>query len=561
MLDSPENPTTPSTPTVAELASPAPPMAAPLPERARHALRLAGRWLARHRLDRRWLDRHWRELTRWLAALAVVALAAPVVTALGLPGQVNDEMLALSFDTERAHLIALLTLALCCAAASGLLGLRRAPAWIGGTALFAMLYIWPFYQQALHPGVGIGGRPQVLVPGALTGTVLSLLATGSLVAAVGAALGEALGRLVTPPLVALAWPLAARLWPVAWPVAWPVGARVHVADGVPSAAEGTARLSPARAALSLVTLALVLASLVVGGQGLGAFLTYGVSTQLYQPPALAQQARPVVGTVSDDAYISTALGGQRRPFRIYLPPSYGVDAQRRYPVLYLLHGAPGAYRDWFIAGHAATAEDALLAAHLIHETILVAPDGNGLVHKVSAWANSFDGRQRMEDAIATDLVRYVDMHYRTLADAGDRFIGGLSEGGYGAANIALHHPDVFGAAVCLSGFFRADGNIVFGDGPASVPYRITNSPADYLRTAAGQSAAHRLRFFLGVGTSDGIYYTGTAAFARQLTSLGVDAHYMELPGGHSWMLWEQQLAEALRQLESLADAAPTMGHS
>jgi enterochelin esterase-like enzyme len=555
MLDSPENSSTPFAPTLADLATPAARLPeSPLPERARRALRRTQSWLAR-----RGLDRHWPALVRWLAALAVVALAAPVITALGLSRQVNDEMLALSFDAERAHLIALLCLALCCAATSGLLCLRRAPAWVGGTVLFAVLYIWPFYQQALHPGVGIGGRAQVLVPGALAGAALSLLATGSLVAAVGAVLGEALGRLVTPPLLALAWPLATRLRLQDWPLA----ARLGWANETPGAAvpREPTRLSPARAALSLATLGLVLLSLVIGGQGLGAFLTYGVSTQLYQPPALARQARPVVGTVLDDTYVSAALGSAQRSFRIYLPPSYGVDARRRYPVVYLLHGAPGTYRDWFFAGHAATAEDALLAAHLIHETILVAPDGNGSLHKVSAWANSFDGRQRMEDAIATDLVRYVDAHYRTLADAGDRFIGGLSEGGYGAANIALHHPDVFGAAVCLSGFFRADRNAVFGDGPASVPYRIANSPADYLRTAAGLSAARRLHFILGAGTSDGAYYTGTTAFARQLTALGVEAQYMESPGGHSWLLWEQQFAEALRQLESLAGTAPTQGRS
>ncbi|HEV2237453.1 MAG TPA: alpha/beta hydrolase-fold protein, partial [Ktedonobacterales bacterium] len=369
-----------------------------------------------------------------------------------------------------------------------------------------------------------------------------------LVAAVGAALGEALGRLVTPPRVGLAWPLLARLR--------------SPARGAPgTAAGGPARLSPWRAALSLGALALVLLSLVAGGQALGAFLLYGVSTQLYEAPVLVQQAHPTVGTVRDDAYVSAALGGRSRPFRIYLPPSYGLDAQRRYPALYLLHGAPGTYRDWFIAGHAATTADALVAAQLIHETIIVAADGNGPIYKVSAWANSYDGRQRMEDAIASDLVRYVDARYRTRADAGDRAIGGLSEGGYGAVNIALHHPDIFGAAVSLSGFFRADRNPVFGDGPASVPYRILNSPADYVQTAAGQSAARRLRFILGAGTADGVYYTGTTAFARQLTVLGVEAHYMESPGGHSWKLWEQQLADALRQLEPLADDAPAAGRA
>jgi S-formylglutathione hydrolase FrmB len=65
----------------------------------------------------------------------------------------------------------------------------------------------------------------------------------------------------------------------------------------------------------------------------------------------------------------------------------------------------------------------------MRDTILVLPDGNGSITRSSEWANSFDSRQLMEDAIAQDLVAYVDAHFRTLAAPSYRAIGGLSEGG------------------------------------------------------------------------------------------------------------------------------------
>ena len=70
--------------------------------------------------------------------------------------------------------------------------------------------------------------------------------------------------------------------------------------------------------------------------------------------------------------------------------------------------------------------------------------------------------QNMEDAIVDDLVPYVDAHYRTIADPANRTLAGISDGGYGAANIALHHPDVFGKVLSLGGFFMADKSAVFG---------------------------------------------------------------------------------------------------
>jgi enterochelin esterase-like enzyme len=186
----------------------------------------------------------------------------------------------------------------------------------------------------------------------------------------------------------------------------------------------------------------------------------------------------------------------------------------------------------------------------MRETILIGVDGNGPIYRFSEWANSFDGHQRMEDALVQDLVPFIDQHYRTLTDAADRTIGGLSMGGYGAVNIALHHPEVFRGVMSVGGYFQAEGP-VFGSGSGRDTYRQFNSPSFLLQTPTGKRAASSMLFVIGVGTTDGRYYHEGGALYEQLRKMAVRVHLLTAVGGHSWPLWARQLGEALPLLEPL----------
>jgi enterochelin esterase-like enzyme len=487
----------------------------------------------------------WRRrvaLVIWGASVAVALVAPLVLEALGITQQIDQQMSTLGFDAERARLITAFAVTLLSAAIAGLLTLHRGAAWSGGLLYFVTNELWPFYQQAQHPLLGPDGRPLTVLAGSLTHVTLTLFALGVLFAAAGAVLGEACGRVVVPPLLALGTYLA-RL---TLRLARPVGESGRTAHGLAFPA----------AARPLVVGVLVLGAVALGMPSFGTILSFGASTDLYQP---AQALVPNdQGSVEQGTYVSSALGGAARAFSIYLPPSYfTLDAQtRRYPVLYLLHGSPGGPTDWFAAGHADQTLDALTAAGLTQETIVVSPDGNGSIYPVSAWVNSFDKRQRMEDAIATDLVAYIDSHYRTLPKAPNRVIGGLSEGGFGAVNIGLHRPDVFSRVMCLSGFFAADGNAVFGRGQESIGYRRYNSPTVYLQTLEGQKAGHQLMFVIGLGKLDGRYYRDGLAFAKELDTYGIKVHVVQNDGGHSWLLWGQMLGQSLPLLAPKAPGRP-----
>lgn len=470
-------------------------------------------------------------LARWIIGVVVAALAGIVGERVGLAAQIAAATRALGFDAERAWLVGGFVLTLLAAGVSGLLFLRRSAAWTGAVLYFLMSSAWPLYFQAQHPTLGPDGQPQTLIPGALATVMATVIAVGSLLGAIGAALGEATGRLILPPLAVIATRLLAR-------------APRQTTNGVAPSLRS--------ALFALATAAALVATLVIAGAGVTPLLTFGAAPQLYQPAPPPQQERVPKGTTLTTTYTSAALGGATSKISVYLPPSYATQPERRYPVFYLLHGSPGAHTNWFGPGHATTTVDRLIATRAIQDVILIAPDGNGSTYRVAAWANSFDKRQRMEDAISFDLVRFVDERYRTLADAAHRIIGGLSEGGFGAANIALHHPDIFGAVVSLSGFFTADANPVFGASPLATPYRQFNSPAAYIDTPDGQRAAHRLVFVIGVGTADGSFYKSALAFSRRLGALGVEVHYLETSGGHSWAVWASQFGAALRLLPGVA---------
>lgn len=476
--------------------------------------------------------RYRHELLQWSAGIALALLIALFLAWVGVAAQLDAQFAQLGFDEDRIFLLTSLLLVLLSSLGAALCMRRCRAAWLGGLIFFVVRYLLPFVQQAQNPGLSPAGQRQILLPGMFIGVILTDLALSILCAGAGAAIGQACGQILLVPLVTLSRYLLARI------------RRTRLPQVLPSV----------RVSLALLLAGgLVVSSLVFSALGAGALLTYGPTTNLYRPVqnehlAVVGTPLPTTGTVQSGTFRSPALGGIKRTYWIYLPPSYAVMPERRYPTFYLLHGSPGGPRDWFQAAHAADTADALIASGKMRETILIGVDGNGPVYRFSEWANSFDKRQHMEDALVKDLVPFIDQHYRTLAHAAERAIGGLSMGGYGAMNIAVHHPDVFSEVMSVGGYFQAEGP-VFGAGPGSAAYRKLNSPSLVLRTPAGKKSASRLVFVIGVGTTDGRYYGEGIALYQQLYAIKANVRLLTAVGGHSWVVWAQQLGQTLPLLE------------
>jgi pimeloyl-ACP methyl ester carboxylesterase len=168
---------------------------------------------------------------------------------------------------------------------------------------------------------------------------------------------------------------------------------------------------------------------------------------------LGAQSSLVVDSVSSPGLASNVVGDSPvRRTLVYLPPSYRRDPTRRYPVLYLLHGATSLPQEWIDSTYGGfdmrVAMDSLVAASATPEMIVVMPDANNAL-EAGFYANS-PATGNWEDFVVRDLVHHVDERYRTERQPSRRALVGHSMGGFGALAIGFKRPDVFGLVYAIS---------------------------------------------------------------------------------------------------------------
>lgn len=160
---------------------------------------------------------------------------------------------------------------------------------------------------------------------------------------------------------------------------------------------------------------------------------------------------------------------------VSLPASYATSPNRRYPVIYALHGFGDPAIQMIDPFRAAL--DA--AGSSVPEVIIVAVDGTNTLGG-SFYANS-PATGNWEDLVAVEAVALIDRHYRTIPEQSARMLSGFSMGGFGAWNIALARADVFCSAwVCCPGAWDdtglADGLDSWGTGTYTIAYGAAYSP-------------------------------------------------------------------------------------
>jgi S-formylglutathione hydrolase FrmB len=185
-------------------------------------------------------------------------------------------------------------------------------------------------------------------------------------------------------------------------------------------------------------------------------------------PGFAQSARPAAaapapvvaplrGSIEEVTVHGASLEGNLlgdspdRHVIVYLPPSYASQAERRYPVLYLLHGFTDVDTRWFEGDKSwnlGQIEEKDVAEGTAKEMIIVLPNAfnklRGAFYSTSSTTGDWEG------FITRDLVSYVDQHYRTLARPESRGLAGHSMGGYGTLRIGLKHPEIYSSIYALS---------------------------------------------------------------------------------------------------------------
>jgi enterochelin esterase-like enzyme len=255
------------------------------------------------------------------------------------------------------------------------------------------------------------------------------------------------------------------------------------------------------------------------------------------PPAWAQvEQGPAGGTVWRGTIPNRFVPGAHRPVLVYLPPNASPAAH--YRVVFLLQGMPGGPYS-FADGLGLTGlADRLIAAHATPPFVAVMPPAGVTWRFHGEWTGAW------ERFLVDGVVPWADAHLPISRAPPERTLAGLSAGGYGAVDIGLRHPRMFGTLEAWSGSFTAphDGSLRGANAAA----RAAHDPTLLVEREASLLRRLGIRFFLSCGsTHDRRTAAGTRAFARVLTALRLPHRLWLGPGGHDGTFWRSQLVPAL----------------
>ncbi len=243
------------------------------------------------------------------------------------------------------------------------------------------------------------------------------------------------------------------------------------------------------------------------------------------------------GTLIDTKFYSAELS-REMPILVNLPPGY-YDSQQRYPVLYMLGGWVGDYREWTWWGLCDEAQ-VLMHNGYVQPVIVVTPEGNQSYWFNHAPVSGSDG-EPYGDYIWKDVVGYVDANYRTLPQRESRAIGGLSAGGQAAFMLALTHPEVFSIAGGHSLSLRgADGSLAFFGTP---DYFKQYDPTWLIENT---DTWRQLTLWIDVGAQDTQWGGPIHDFHALLVSRGVPHDWHDTwQGQHDNNYWSAHLVDYL----------------
>ncbi|NDV78666.1 alpha/beta hydrolase family protein [Dysgonomonas sp. 511] len=127
---------------------------------------------------------------------------------------------------------------------------------------------------------------------------------------------------------------------------------------------------------------------------------------------------------------------------VILPEGYDKANDKRYPVVYLLHGYGGKHSTWVDHTKKSLPQDASK-----WDVIIVCPDGQNSWY----WDSPVNPGMQFETYVSKELIGFVDENYNTIASPKGRAVTGFSMGGHGGLWLGINHPDVFGACGSMSG--------------------------------------------------------------------------------------------------------------
>ena len=260
--------------------------------------------------------------------------------------------------------------------------------------------------------------------------------------------------------------------------------------------------------------------------------------------AYAQRDPPV-----NKLTLESKLLGKAIDYSILYPVNYqrSGNAEKKFPVVYLLHGLTGHHTNWI-----ERTRMALYATH--YDLFIVMVGGENGWYTDSATVST----DKFESYILEELIPDVEKRFRVSNERGGRAIAGLSMGGYGSLKFAFKFPGRFAMAASMSGamgaatwsdselkdleFIRQSLNKTFG--PAGSTTRANNDLLKLTRDISADAIKSLPVIYLDCGTED-IFFATNRNYADLLLERKIPHEFRQLPGNHNWQYWDQQIQQIL----------------
>lgn len=232
------------------------------------------------------------------------------------------------------------------------------------------------------------------------------------------------------------------------------------------------------------------------------------------------------GEIRMRRYYSSIFNDWRR-FYIYTPAEYEKNPDKKYPVLYLLHGGGEDERGWGTQGKTDLILDNLIADRQAVPMLIVMMDGN----TGGGGIRSFGERslQTFENELKRVVIPFVEENYRADTSAGKRALAGLSMGGLQTLHAGVKNHDMFShLGVFSSGWFA--NNTTLSDPQYAFMKENTDAINSNIRL-----------FWIAMGGKEDIAFENCKVMLKKFDELGIKYQYSEYPGGHTWPVWRNNL--------------------
>ena len=250
-------------------------------------------------------------------------------------------------------------------------------------------------------------------------------------------------------------------------------------------------------------------------------LGLSASAQEAEPQDPEKHVTRVFPLPYEHMYFHSEILGCDKNFSVLLPKSYTKEPDRKYPVVYMLHG--GGENDW---------EWANIPCQMISEAVTKVTNDGSACEVILVFPNATEVKSgynnrddwKYEDYFFQELVPYVESHYRVIADKGHRAVGGLSMGAGGTFTFAVKYPEYFSSAYAISGHCTVDVE-------ALAPEQL-----EKVRT---------VNFVIDSGDDD-IAFDNAVKSYQTFKKLGIPVQFRSMDGGHATYYWYDGIQNALK---------------